>query len=210
MAKKIVLLLALAPCINALAGPGLFAGAMQLRLRGGGMEQLAGDAVPGPKVSPTERDPTKRKELFNSVPRINHKEEWQKWKSERMPKKSRGPIWRELTDFACGAVVSVSPPCSSLQSHAQRLLAGTAPTRSRPRAFAKDTHALHSPVCFSVEPVTAPKSTSKHVLALGRSESTQNFQILRPLLPRVLPAPSKPVGRACVNHYVQAQWVVLT
>jgi len=134
MAKKIVLLLALAPCINALAGPGLFAGAMQLRLRGGGMEQLAGDAVPGPKVSPTERDPTKRKELFNSVPRINHKEEWQKWKSERMPKKSRGPIWRELTDFACGAVVSTRDfvltiqVCSSTRRCRSQSLSCTCPT----------------------------------------------------------------------------------
>lgn len=37
---------------------------------------------------------------------MNHKEEWQKWKAERMPKKSRGPIWRELRDFACGSVVA--------------------------------------------------------------------------------------------------------
>jgi len=115
-----LLLLIVGPCASALAGPGL-AGAMRLRLRGGGMEQLAGDAVPRPKPWPTERDPVKRKELFNSVPRINHKEEWQKWKSERMPKKSRGPIWRELRDFACGAVVGVSPhrrpPCMRRDRH---------------------------------------------------------------------------------------------
>ena len=74
------------------------------------MEQLAGEGAVSTKKWKTERDPAKRKELFNSVPRMNHKEEWQKWKTERMPKKSRGPIWRELRDFACGSVVHVSLP----------------------------------------------------------------------------------------------------
>ena len=91
----------------ALNGPG-FSLVSHLRLRGGGMEALAGDAYrEGRGREQTEKDPAKRRELFNSVPRMNHKEEWQKWKTERFPKKSRGPIWRELRDFACGSVVTV-------------------------------------------------------------------------------------------------------
>lgn len=87
--------------------------ALGMRLRGGGLEQLAGDTYAPARGWKTERDPVKRKELFNQVPRMNHKEEWQKWKSERMPKKSRGPIWRELRDFACGSVVKVSLPAAA-------------------------------------------------------------------------------------------------
>lgn len=86
--------------------------ALGMRLRGGGLEQLAGDTYAPARGWKTERDPVKRKEMFNTVKRMNHKEEWQKWKSERMPKKSRGPLWRELRDFACGSVVKVSLPAA--------------------------------------------------------------------------------------------------
>ena len=94
-----------APGAAALSVPGSMPGAQQLRLRGGGIEQLAGEVTRSTKTGQTERDPAKRKELFNSVPRMNHKEQWQKWKADRMPKKSRGPLWRELRDFMCGSVV---------------------------------------------------------------------------------------------------------
>ncbi len=87
--------------------------ALGMRLRGGGLEQLASETCAPARGWKTERDPVKRKELFNQVPRMNHKEEWQKWKSERMPKKSRGPILRELCDFACGTVVNVSLPAAA-------------------------------------------------------------------------------------------------
>jgi len=91
----------------ALSGACFAPGALALRLRGGGIEQLAGgDSTTAPTTGQTERDPAKRKELFNSVPRMNHKEQWQKWKADRMPKRSRGPLWREARDFLCGSVVA--------------------------------------------------------------------------------------------------------
>ena len=98
---------------GAVAGSERVPCALGMRLRGGGLEQLAGDTYAPARGWKTERDPVKRKELFNQVPRMNHKEEWQKWKSERMPKKSRGPIWREIRDFACGSVVKVSLPAAA-------------------------------------------------------------------------------------------------
>ena len=114
-ALRVLLAAALAATASgALAGTGWAPFASGLRLRGGGIETLAGDTGAPARGWRTERDPVKRKELFNSVPRMNHKDEWQKWKAERMPKKSRGPIWRELRDFACGSVVAVSAPARAL------------------------------------------------------------------------------------------------
>lgn len=116
--------------------PGFSPGIVRLTLRGG-MEEVsteeppddglltlteeelenAREAIPPPverlqcvKLNEKVKDQAKRKELFNSVPRTNHKETWAQWKSEKMPKKIRGPIWRQIRDFACGSVVGVSSP----------------------------------------------------------------------------------------------------
>ena len=113
---RLLAVIGLVQACTALSGAGRAQGIIQLRLRGGGILQLAGDEDTAPNTGwVTERDPAKRKQLFNSVTRVNHKEEFQKRRAQGMPKKSRGPIWREVRDFACGAVVSVSTlPTSSL------------------------------------------------------------------------------------------------
>ena len=113
---RVLVLAGMAGLGQGLAGVAVMAQTPRLRLRGGGLEALAVDESSPSTLAKqqTEKDPVKRKELFNTVPRMNHKEEWQKWKSDRFPKKSRGPIWRELRDFACGSVVKVSSrgPCA--------------------------------------------------------------------------------------------------
>ena len=114
---RLLAVIGLVQACTALSGVGRAQGIIKLRLRGGGILQLAGDEDTAPNTGwVTERDPAKRKQLFNSVTRVNHKEEFQKRRAQGMPKKSRGPIWREVRDFACGAVVSVRTLPTSVET----------------------------------------------------------------------------------------------
>mmetsp|Transcript_14259 Transcript_14259/g.28397 ORF Transcript_14259/g.28397 Transcript_14259/m.28397 type:complete len:144 (-) Transcript_14259:62-493(-) len=96
---KICLVFLLLPMVSSMSWPPSSCGGRPaLRMRGG--SSLGGS-------DETEKDPQLRRQKLASVPKVNHKEEFQIFKAKNFNKYNKGPVVPRLFAFIKGSIMNV-------------------------------------------------------------------------------------------------------